>query len=76
MLPKEFVATGESLRPPKLRFRGDSIWGQFLNSEGGINEYRYGRFLNNLRQAKNMDDLVEAFPMHVKLFKGPIEAFL
>jgi hypothetical protein len=74
-LPEDFVATGEDLFPPKLSFKGASLWGQFLNSEGGVNQDRYGRFLNNLEEAKNLDDLVKAFPVPVRLFRGPIEIF-
>lgn len=74
-LPDEFVATEKFLTPPDLSFKGDSIWGQFINSEGEINQERSGSFLNKVQEAKNLDELVAAFPVKVSYFRGPIEIF-
>lgn len=74
-LPEDFVLTEKTLIPPDLSFKGDSLWGQFINSEGEINEERSGTFLNKVQEAKNLDELVAAFPVKVSYLRGPIEIF-
>ncbi|OGL53870.1 hypothetical protein A3K55_01580 [Candidatus Shapirobacteria bacterium RBG_13_44_7] len=74
-LPPNFVASAKILRPPDLSFRGDSLWGQFLTHNGGLNVPRFYEFTSKLPQAQNLDQLVDAFPMPVIFLRGPIQDF-
>lgn len=75
LLPTDFVASGRNLYPPELSFRGDSLWGQFLTNNGGVNQERFCQFQNNLATAGDMRQLVDSFPVPVRLFRGPIKSF-
>jgi len=51
------------------------IWGQFINSEWGINKERAERFLKRLEKSKTEEDLKNVFEM-IELFpKFEIEYF-
>ena len=74
-LPPEFVSSGVVLRPPQLSFNGDSLWGQFLKNNGGVNTERFNLLLQRLPDCHTLDQLVDAIPIPVVLFKSPIDDF-
>ncbi|MFA5894283.1 MAG: hypothetical protein WC851_00730 [Candidatus Shapirobacteria bacterium] len=75
VLPKEFVSSSVILNPPELSFNGDSVWGQFLKNNGGVNQERYQPFIININNAVDMDTLVKSFPIPVLLNRGLIDIF-
>lgn len=75
VLPPDFVATGVRVLPPHLSFRGDSLWGQFLTNNGGVNMARVEQFINNLQTTSTLQDVVDAFPIPVLIFRSPLEVF-
>lgn len=58
-----------------MTIRGNSIWGQFLRSNGDVNEDRLKLFLENLRNATDKAGLIDAFPLPVLQPKGDIRDF-
>jgi hypothetical protein len=75
VLPPEFVASGTIVRPPQLSFGGDSLWGQFLTNNGGVNVSRTQEFIANLQSANTLDKVVDAFPIPVVIFRSPLQVF-
>ena len=74
-LPPAFVDSVTTVRPPELNFRSNSLWGQFLSNNGGVNIERYQQFHKSISQANDLNQLVACFPLHVSSFRSPIEIF-
>lgn len=60
---------------PNMSFEGNSVWGQFVNREGDVRQQVYDQFIRNVNEAKNLDDLVNAFPNVPYQPKSPISVF-
>lgn len=56
------IALGE---PPVFSLQGNSLWGQFVNSAGKVNQRAYNSFINALQKSRTVDALMEAFPYKV-----------
>lgn len=74
-LPPAFVDSAITIRPPELNFRSNSLWGQFLSNNGGVNMDRYHQLQRSLPQANNLSQLVDCFPLQVSSFRSPIQIF-
>lgn len=61
--------------PPHLSFGGDSLWGQFVTSDGGYHGERYQEFLTKLKEADDLSSMVDAFPMQVLFLQAPVKDF-
>lgn len=61
--------------PPKMTFGGDSLWGQFVTSDGGYHAERYRSFSEKLKVASDLPSMIEAFPMPVLFLQAPLEDF-
>jgi len=72
LFPKEYINNMKSIYPkPQMLV----IWGQFINSEWGINRERAERFLEKLEKCKTEEDLKNVFEL-IELFpKCDIEHF-
>lgn len=53
-------------------FGGDSVWGQFVDKSGNVNQRVYDKFLNSLETAETTEQLVDAIPYKVLRREGPI----
>lgn len=58
-----------------LTFSGDSVWGQFLNRNGGVRAETYATFLENVHSAETIEDLLNAFPNFTWQPRAPIDVF-
>ncbi|MFA6518667.1 MAG: hypothetical protein WCV93_03425 [Candidatus Shapirobacteria bacterium] len=74
-LPSAFVDNATTVRPPELNFRSNSLWGQFLSNDGGVNIERYRQFQESLPKANDLNQLVDCFPLRVLSFRSPMEIF-
>lgn len=74
-LPKLFIGSETTVKPPNLNFRSNSLWGQFLTNQGNIHIERLEKLLNNIKLAKNINEIVNSFPIQVKSFESDIEVF-
>ena len=61
---------------PNLSFRGDSVWGQFVDRRGHVRQNDYDLFVKKVESAQNVKQLVDAFPNQTLQPKAPIEVFL
>ncbi len=55
--------------------RSSGIWGQFINSEKEVDEQVKIKFLSKIKEAKNIDELLQTFPMKLLIPKCGIEEF-
>lgn len=60
LVPKGFEHIPNSVS--NMSFEGNSVWGQFVNRKGGVRQQVYDKFIRSVTDAKNLDDLVNAFP--------------
>lgn len=74
-LPPDFTRGATIVHPPELNFRSNSLWGQFLTNNGGVNLERYQHFQENLGQASAINYLANSFPVPVYSSRAPIGAF-
>jgi hypothetical protein len=75
VLPPEFVASAQIVKSTNFPFNSDSLWGQFLTYNGGINQKTLKKFLQNLKSAKSLEEIIDAFPFPVILFRSPLDQF-
>jgi len=68
-------AYGESRRVIRARFRGMSLWGQFLNYRGDIKQEAARQFLSALARQSSCCDLDRCFPFQVLTTEAPIQRF-
>lgn len=61
-------------RDPALWHQGSSIWGQFVDSEGGLKKDLADQFMEKLKANPDADPL-EALPMKALRAKAPIKDF-
>lgn len=61
---------------PNMALTGDSVWGQFINSNGWVNQERYDHFLAGISQAGSLLDLYNAFPLKTLQPVASKEVFL
>jgi len=72
LFPKEYLENMKAVNPkPQLL----SIWGQFINSEWGINKERAERFLDRLKKCNTEEDLKNVFELYEFFPKCEIEYF-
>jgi len=74
-LPPTFLDSSTIVRPPDLNFRSNSLWGQFLSNNGGVNIERYQQFQGSLSKADTLNELVDCFPLQVLSSRSQIEIF-
>lgn len=56
-------------------FGGNSLWGQFINKDGELNERLAHEFLKGIRKADSLQDLIDAFPRRTIFTQGAIERY-
>ncbi len=72
LFPKEYINNMKSINPKTQML---VIWGQFVNSEWGINKERAEQFLKRLKKSKTEEDLKNAFELKELFPKCKIEYF-
>lgn len=72
--PKKFVETGRKAMDVDI-LRNDSSWGQLMGSDGRAKKEIVESAVNNFRMAKNLDELIESFPMSVIIMRGKMDTF-
>lgn len=66
----------ENMRVEEVPFpRSMGIWGQFLDSKGGLNQERVEGFTQKINEAKNIDELLSAIPFKILYPKCEIKEF-
>jgi hypothetical protein len=63
------------LMSENMRFADVSLWGQFIDRYGNLNERVYSKFINDVEAAQTTKDLVNAFPYKVLMVKDPIKKY-
>jgi hypothetical protein len=66
---------GESRRRMPARFRGMSLWGQFLNHRGELKQTAADGFLDNLDRLSSFDEVDRCFPFQVLTTEAPVQQF-
>lgn len=85
--PSIFTEDLRRLVPPELTkavpnsvggmsFKGNSLWGQFINRHGWVRADRYADFMSAVDGARTTDDLIEAFPLQPLLASSTVQEFL
>jgi hypothetical protein len=72
LFPPTFV---DCRRPAPARFRGMSLWGQFLNHRGQLRQTAVRHFLSSLAGLRSAHDLASCFPLQVLTTEAPIQQF-
>jgi hypothetical protein len=72
LFPPAYV---ESARVARGRFRGMSLWGQFLNRRGELHVARAAKLSSALAAASSTDELDRCFPFPVLAAEAPVRAF-
>ncbi|HEC67077.1 MAG TPA: hypothetical protein ENI23_17510 [bacterium] len=73
LFPPEYTQNEKVEKVPFPRHMG--IWGQLLDSSGGENKERVREFRKKIQKAKNIDELLQAFPFRMLYQEGDIEPF-
>ncbi|MBP9670155.1 hypothetical protein KBD75_02035 [Candidatus Woesebacteria bacterium] len=82
--PPEFINNLKRMVPPgieipgtvpKMSFTGDSLWGQFITRNGFIKPQVFVPFITDVERAKNVTDLLDAFPYKPLHSATPIRHF-
>lgn len=68
-------AYGDSRQVVRARFRGMSLWGQFLDHRGRLKQSAARRLLNGLAQQPIAGELDRCFPFQVMTTEAPIQQF-
>jgi hypothetical protein len=58
-----------------MDFGGNSVWGQFLDSNGNVNQRVYDQFFEAVSRADSLDDLLAAFPYKTLKAEDPISKY-
>ncbi len=69
------IAPQKDLMSPDMKFTGNSIWGQFLDASGNVNQRIYEQFMNSVEAAETVEDLVDAFPYRTQMALDPIDMY-
>lgn len=72
LFPPSYIATACVM---ENRFRGMSLWGQFLDRYGKLKEEMTRPFLERLKQQRCVDELHECFPFQVLVVEAPVQEF-
>jgi hypothetical protein len=72
--PKKFVETGRKAMDTDI-LRNDSSWGQLMGSDGRAKKEVVESTVRNFRMAKNLEELIESFPMPVLIMRGKMGTF-
>jgi len=67
--------TPKSLMSTDMFLGGDSVWGQFMDRNGNINQRVYDQFITAIQDAKSPEDLIAAFPYKVLRVEDSIEKY-
>jgi hypothetical protein len=70
--PEGYVA---SAKVAESRFRNMPLWGQFLDRHGAVRVGAAERFIRQLSQAADFQDLVRSFPLQALAVEAPVEQF-
>lgn len=73
LVPPEFAYIPNTV--PTMSFTGDSVWGQFIDRNGGVRQYVYDVFIKNVLKSKTLEDLINSFPNFTYQPKVPISVF-
>ncbi len=73
LFPQTFTSNMEIEEIPYPRTSG--IWGQFLNSDGGVNEQVESCFIRKINAANNIDGLLQCFQFKILFATAAIESF-
>jgi hypothetical protein len=66
---------GESRRRMPARFRGMSLWGQFLDHRGELKRTAVDRLLESVGRQSSIEEVERCFPLQVLTTEGPVQQF-
>ena len=66
---------GESRRRIPARFRGMSLWGQFLNHRGELKRTAAERLLGSVDRQLSSEEVERCFPLQVLTTEAPVQQF-
>jgi RimJ/RimL family protein N-acetyltransferase len=69
------IAEQQDLMSTTMSFSGDSVWGQFIDRNGNLNQRVYDQFVTSLQKAETIDELLGAFPYKTIMAKDPIDKY-
>jgi hypothetical protein len=69
------IAEQKNLMSPDMKLTGNSVWGQFIDASGHTNERVYSQFLDGVKDATSIDELLAAFPYPTLKAVDPIEKY-
>jgi hypothetical protein len=73
LFPDTFIA---NMKVEEIPFpRSSGIWGQFLNNQGNVSETMKHAFLERVRDAKTIEQLLQCFEFRILFPKTQIEDF-
>jgi len=73
LFPHHF--TESMIERDNIGHQGNAIWGQFLQSNGELNESRANEFLQKVETARTKEDLFRAFPIKFYETIGDVKEF-
>jgi hypothetical protein len=65
----------KDLMSVSMKFTGNSVWGQFIDAAGNVNQRVYDQFMRSVAAANTLDELVDAFPLRTLLALDPIDRY-
>jgi hypothetical protein len=73
LFPPAFIITAHVEADPEMQFI--ALWGQFLDRHGEVKPALAARFLADLKNSKNIEDVIDCFPYRVLRLEAPIQNF-
>lgn len=69
------IAPAKNLMSPDMKFGGNSVWGQFIDASGNVNQRVYDQFMERIDSARTLEDLIDAFPYKTMQAVDPIDKY-
>lgn len=69
------IAPAKNLMSHNMKFGGNSVWGQFIDSSGNVNQRVYDQFIERLATVKTLGELIDAFPYKTMQAVDPIDKY-
>ena len=78
LFPEEYQASldnPENVAPIRQLLWGLIVWGQFLKADGTVDPKRRKEFSDRVAKARNLTELLNAFPLKVLTPRAPVSVF-
>lgn len=75
LFPPAFVEKLESVPMGDSYFRTDAVWGQFIKKDGLVDSKKLTEFVSKIEEAKNVNELLQAFPFLPLQATSPVVQF-